>query len=261
MILSVNDVVFENMTNDEAVKVLREAVQKSGFVIFTSQFQIAFFSNRPIVLTVAKNLNPTAGWGTAPGASSAGGYFTMPRQDEPVRPIDPGAWVRHTNAMRALPSILEGSEGQLTPTPGQQPLHHHHARPASGSGMSGSGNSNLTATNSGPESQAALLRNNNDEPPLTINDSIGRIVAHMTLPNSGLYRCDRTWLKITIPNAFLGSDLIDWLLTHVNGITERKQARKLAEQMLREGYIRHTVNKITFADQCYYVIDERFGEE
>ena len=33
------------------------------------------------------------------------------------------------------------------------------------------------------------------------------------------------------------------------------------EQMLREGYIGHTVNKITFADQCYYVIDERFGED
>jgi C-terminal processing protease CtpA/Prc len=30
MILQVNDINFENMTNDEAVKVLREVVQKPG---------------------------------------------------------------------------------------------------------------------------------------------------------------------------------------------------------------------------------------
>lgn len=32
MILQVNDVNFENMSNDEAVRVLREVVQKPGFV-------------------------------------------------------------------------------------------------------------------------------------------------------------------------------------------------------------------------------------
>lgn len=33
MILQVNDINFENMSNDEAVRVLREVVQKPGFVI------------------------------------------------------------------------------------------------------------------------------------------------------------------------------------------------------------------------------------
>lgn len=33
------------------------------------------------------------------GTSSAKGYLTLPRQ-EPVRPIDPGAWVAHTAAVR-----------------------------------------------------------------------------------------------------------------------------------------------------------------
>lgn len=32
MILQVNDINFENMSNDEAVKVLREVVQKPGYV-------------------------------------------------------------------------------------------------------------------------------------------------------------------------------------------------------------------------------------
>ena len=32
MILQVNDISFENMSNDDAVKVLRESVMKPGFV-------------------------------------------------------------------------------------------------------------------------------------------------------------------------------------------------------------------------------------
>lgn len=32
MILQVNDINFENMSNDEAVRVLREVVQKPGYV-------------------------------------------------------------------------------------------------------------------------------------------------------------------------------------------------------------------------------------
>lgn len=34
MILQVNDINFENMSNDEAVRVLREVVQKPGLVFF-----------------------------------------------------------------------------------------------------------------------------------------------------------------------------------------------------------------------------------
>lgn len=32
MILQVNDINFENMSNDEAVRVLREVVQKPGYI-------------------------------------------------------------------------------------------------------------------------------------------------------------------------------------------------------------------------------------
>lgn len=72
MILQVNDTNFENMSNDEAVQFLREAVQKPG----------------PITLVVTKCWSP-----------NPKGYFTVPRT-EPVRPIDPGAWVAHTEAAR-----------------------------------------------------------------------------------------------------------------------------------------------------------------
>ncbi len=49
---------------------------------------------------------------------------------------------------------------------------------------------------------------------------------------------------------------MDWLLNHVEGFVERREARKFASMMLKKGLIRHTVNKLTFSEQCYYVFGE-----
>lgn len=78
----------------------------------------------------------------------------------------------------------------------------------------------------------------------------------MARPDSGLEIRDRMWLKITIPNAFIGSDVVDWLHAHVKGFIDRRDARKYASLMLKAGFIRHTVNKITFSEQCYYVFGD-----
>lgn len=43
------------------------------------------------------------------------------------------------------------------------------------------------------------------------------VVQAMQRPDSGLEIRDRMWLKITIPNAFIGTDMIEWLLNHVEG--------------------------------------------
>lgn len=61
----------------------------------------------------------------------------------------------------------------------------------------------------------------------------------------------------SLVNERVGSDVVEWLLTHVEGFNERKDARKYASTMLKSGFIRHTVNKLTFSEQCYYV----FGGE
>ncbi|KRZ05021.1 Segment polarity protein dishevelled -like protein DVL-3, partial [Trichinella zimbabwensis] len=196
MILQVNDISFESMSNDDAVRVLREAVQKPG----------------PIKLVVAKCWDP-----------NPKGYFTIPRT-EPVRPIDPGAWVAHTNALRAempldYPGPLSVNTGSFTPV---------------------------------PEAEKFLEECNLD---VNVHDIV-TIVRAMAKPESGLEIRDRTWLKITIPNAFLGSDVVEWLYTNVQGFSDRRDARKYAARMLKEGYIKHTVNKITFAEQCYYVFGD-----
>ncbi|KAM8768099.1 segment polarity protein dishevelled homolog DVL-3-like [Acanthopagrus schlegelii] len=181
MLLQVNDINFENMSNDDAVRVLREIVHKPG----------------PVTLTVAKCWDP-----------NPRGCFTLPRS-EPVRPIDPAAWVSHTAAMT----------GSLLPHYGVHEENH-----------------------------------------LSIHSDMTAVVKAMANPESGLEVRDRMWLKITIPNAFIGSDVVDWLHRNVEGFTDRRESRKYAGNLLKAGYIRHTVNKVTFSEQCYYVFGDLCGE-
>lgn len=91
---------------------------------------------------------------------------------------------------------------------------------------------------------------------MTINTDMPTIVRAMARPDSGLEIRDRMWLKITIPNAFIGADVVDWLNAHVEGFIDRRDARKYASLMLKAGFIRHTVNKITFSEQCYYIFGD-----
>lgn len=81
----------------------------------------------------------------------------------------------------------------------------------------------------------------------------------MALPDSGLEIRDRMWLKITIPNAFIGSDLVNWLQSHIEGFPDRREARKYACHLLKAGLIRHTVNKLSFSEQCYYTVADLCG--
>lgn len=116
---------------------------------------------RPISLTVAKCWDP-----------SPRSYFTIPRAD-PVRPIDPAAWLSHTAALTG-----------------------------------------------------ALPRYELEEAPLTVKSDMGAVVRVMQLPDSGLEIRDRMWLKITIANAVIGADVVDWLYTHLEGFRERREARR-----------------------------------
>ena len=53
-----------------------------------------------------------------------------------------------------------------------------------------------------------------------------------------------------------GSDVVEWLFHHIEGFHDRREARKYASNLLKAGFIRHTVNKITFSEQCYYVFGD-----
>jgi segment polarity protein dishevelled len=64
-----------------------------------------------------------------------------------------------------------------------------------------------------------------DDMNLTIGTDMATVVKAMAQPESGLEIRDRMWLKITIANAFIGADLVDWLFTNVEGFADRRDAR------------------------------------
>lgn len=68
-------------------------------------------------------------------------------------------------------------------------------------------------------------------------------------------------LNVSVIFAPSGSDVVDWLHRNVDGFTDRREARKYAGNLLKAGYIRHTVNKVTFSEQCYYVFGDLCGGE
>merc|ERR1719270_2153991 len=219
MILQVNDINFENMSNDDAVRVLRDVVQKPG----------------PIKLVVAKCWDP-----------NPKDYFSVPRT-EPVRPIDPGAWVAHTAAVRGLE--IPQYPGAGGPAVGGYP------GAGAGVGLIGSGvrcPSVRTLTGSSSPSLASTVQ----ERSLTIQSGMKAICTNMMRQDSGLEVRDRMWLKINIPQAFIGADVVNWLFTNVAGFADRREARKYASQMLKAGFVRHTVNKSSFSEQCYYTFGD-----
>ncbi|GMS84261.1 hypothetical protein PENTCL1PPCAC_6435, partial [Pristionchus entomophagus] len=83
--------------------------------------------------------------------------------------------------------------------------------------------------------------------------SLINILSH---PNSGLTVKNRKWLKIPVPQSFIGVELVDWLVEHVEDLKERKEARKYATYLLEKGLIKHVVNKKDFTEKCYYVFHD-----
>ncbi|CAF4087142.1 unnamed protein product [Rotaria socialis] len=214
MILQVNDISFEGLSNDDAVKILRETVQKPG----------------PIKLVVAKCWDPTPR-----------GYFTLPRHEQ-ARPVDPLSWLAHTQAVQ---NTYQNPQQQIL-------LHNRQSILNSTTNMS----STISSTNNTMiDNQRFGLDLN-----LTINSDMDTIVRAMAEPDSGLDIRDRIWLKIPIPKSFLGSDLVNWLFENVDGFVNRNDARKYASSMLKAGYIRHTVHKLTFSEQCYYVFGDIYSQ-
>ncbi|XP_030630352.1 segment polarity protein dishevelled homolog DVL-3a [Chanos chanos] len=202
MLLQVNDINFENMCNDDAVRVLRDIVHKPG----------------PVSLTVAKCWDP-----------NPNSCFALPRS-EPIRPIDPAAWVSHTAAMTGVYPAYGMSPSISTVT-----------------------STSSSITSSIPETERF------DDFHLSVHSDMATVAKAMACPDSGLEVRDRMWLKITIANAFIGSDVVDWLFHHVEGFSDRREARKYASNLLKAGFIRHTVNKITFSEQCYYIFGDLSG--
>ena len=203
---------------------------------------------RPIKLVVAKCWDP-----------NPKGYFMVSKQ-EPIRPIDPSAWVAHTAAMTGSYQNNNNNHNNY-----QNKMNNYYMNENNNPGIGrypppansiSTFGSNSSLSNSIPETDT---RYGNDQLNLTVNTDMETVVRAMSAPDSGLDIRDRNWLKITIPSAFIGSDVVDWLFNHVEGFPDRRDARKYACALLKHGYIRHAVNKIRFSEQCYYIFGEFNG--
>ena len=164
-------------------------------------------------------------------------YFTVPRT-EPVRPIDPGAWVAHTAAVRGLE------------IPQPPPSITGYNQMVGGAGMRAPSVTTLTSSSPSLASTVQERQGEGGNTQLTIQSGMKAICGAMQRGDSGLEVRDRMWLKINIPQAFIGtdhllgdsnyqmssfqgSDVVTWLFSHVAGFTERREARKYASQMLK----------------------------
>lgn len=203
-LIQVNDYNLEELSNEEAVRVLKEAVIKRG----------------PLKLVVAK--------------------FVENSKDEPlegivnpkeaIHPIDTAAWVAHAQAITILNNQEQVNSATSSPSFGSNAQDTDCIRPAS---------AGIARLNSG----LRLSRGITD---------VKEIIQHMKLPDVGLEIKDREWLKINIPKAFLGSNLVTWLRRNVYGFNSNRDAEKFASKMLKEGYIRDPISKKSFSSRSYY---------
>jgi hypothetical protein len=253
-------------------------VLELGFLNYFLNILLIFFSkiSSPVKLVVAKCWDP-----------NPKGYFTVSKM-EPVRPIDPSAWVAHTQAH------TQGTGGHYDTVQSNNyrkngggnnnfdRLSHSISTLGSNSSLSSSFDDDSTVSTEYYNNYQRNMFNNmnnkkdgivninngstfmttatdftaNDQLNLTVDTDLETVVRAMAAPDSGLDVRARNWLKITIPNSFIGSDVVDWLFNHVEGFLDRRDARKYACNMLRYGYIRHAITKLRFSEQCYYVFGD-----
>ncbi len=207
-----------------------------------------------------------------------------------MRPIDPSAWVAHTQAHTGVYPIGSAQNGfnkqnmgGVGGGAGAKIYQHRMTHSVSTFGSSSSLSTSLADTTISTTYNNAIGNNNNynnrynnygnnlgtttttnadstrfgnEHLNLTIKTDMETLVRAMAVPDSGLEVRDRNWLKITIPNAFIGSEVVDWLFNHVEGFPDRRDARKYACDMLKFGFIRHAVNKVRFSEQCYYIFGD-----
>ncbi|VDN18113.1 unnamed protein product [Gongylonema pulchrum] len=228
-IVQVNRNSFENLRDVEAVDLLRKAAA----------------SCKPVTLYVAKRTSSNS----EQRANILSGIASE------TMPIDISLWVESTKYNIAKPpkDIEEGASamnGDVTAVEASETdLEGAYAERQSGVPSNSQVCSKLKQLNS-PDTNIAFSvedmarRRENEE-------NVISAVSH-DVKRSHLLATKHLFCKNGL---FSGRDLVDWLMEHVHGITDRKAARAYASRLLAGGHIRHVVNKLTFTEKCYYVFE------
>ncbi|KAK6010707.1 domain found in Dishevelled, Egl-10, and Pleckstrin, partial [Ostertagia ostertagi] len=231
-IVQVNNRSFENLTEAQAVRVLREVAA----------------AKKPLVLFVAKY-------------SRGNDYDPLSTLASETLPLDVSLWVQTAAQCSERQRIYRerGLSDELTETFDENTLgtmretDDEEERALYEQRRHGVPQVNI-------EELERRRENEQNEHKATQRLSITMdpviILRALARPDSGLQVKNRKWLKILVPMSFIGRDLVDWLLEHVEDLSDRKAARHYAAELLKAGLIRHVVSKLTFTEKCYYVFGD-----
>lgn len=71
--------------------------------------------------------------------------------------------------------------------------------------------------------------------------------------------CCQKWTVNSKYFSVAGADLIDWMMEHIEGFTDRKQARFFANELLNEKLITHFTSVNHFTEKRYYTFGSLIG--
>ncbi|KAF8360194.1 mig-5, partial [Pristionchus pacificus] len=240
-IVQVNTRSFENLSDQQAIMILRKvAAAKKPLTLYVAKRTMSTAESDPLCTLASETLpldislwvenavhcterqrfgvdGSVDGTILSEGVGRAASICTEDEEEERM------LYVQRRNGMGIRERGLE-----------QPPIHLHSAPPPRGNYSEGSGYTERLSTRINPHSLINII----------------------SQPNSGLTVKNRKWLKIPVPQSFIGVELVDWLVQNVEDLGERKEARKYATHLLEKGLIKHVVNKRDFTEKCYYVFNE-----
>uniref|UniRef100_A0A0N4ZIS4 PDZ domain-containing protein n=1 Tax=Parastrongyloides trichosuri TaxID=131310 RepID=A0A0N4ZIS4_PARTI len=233
-ILEVNGTSFENFTNDQAVNMLTDEIKKREVI----RLKIRKHFNS---ITEYHNHDIHNGFGKK--------RFDMIRRslrEFNHSKINDEIWVRQKLNDNDETMTLD-SQKILMPS-----IKESHENLAS--------SSCVIKRSSSRVSEKKELTMHHVEKLFDLDSNKENVVLAMSLPNSYLEAKEKAWIKINYPMCFLGTHLIDWLLSNVKGLKDRKNARNYAFELLKQKLIVHVVCRYTFSEQSYYVFGEKIEQ-
>ncbi|KAL7674328.1 hypothetical protein ACOME3_000609 [Neoechinorhynchus agilis] len=200
MILQVNEHSLEDITNNEAIRIIRRVVE----------------TQRYIKLVVAKR------WDAIPREriryDDIQGFTRRP-----VQPIDPGLWAARQAKLshqRKIQDVDDSRSSVVSDTSTFDISTVVHDDDQDNDATLTEDYSNGDQSHFGPFFSGSSQSDLNEQSScsilnLTASSDMESVCRAMLAIDSGLDIRDRMWLKVRIPNGFLGSDLVDWLHRNV----------------------------------------------
>uniref|UniRef100_A0AC35UE50 PDZ domain-containing protein n=1 Tax=Rhabditophanes sp. KR3021 TaxID=114890 RepID=A0AC35UE50_9BILA len=103
--------------------------------------------------------------------------------------------------------------------------------------------------------ESSYFNNSDIEAPyLTTSSPPSEILKGIICPKYGVKLTSSTWFKLNTPMSFTGVNLVEWLRRNVKGISDKKEAKEFAYNLLRNKFIVHPVSMKKFVKKASYSV-------